>query len=71
MIGMTAVSAASPNPGLLFQAQRDLNLDLTRTFFIGDDERDAQAADAAGCPSALVSPEQSLIDITRKVISNA
>jgi len=60
-----------PKPGLLFQAQRELNLDLTRPPFIGDDERDAQAADAAGCPSALVSPEQSLIDITRKVISNA
>jgi histidinol-phosphate phosphatase family protein len=60
-----------PKPGLLFQAQRELSLDLTRTLFIGDDERDAQAAAAAGCPSALVSAEESLIDITRKVIINA
>jgi D-glycero-D-manno-heptose 1,7-bisphosphate phosphatase len=60
-----------PKPGLLFQAQRELSLDLTRTLFIGDDERDAQAAAAAGCPSALVSAEESLVDITRKVISNA
>lgn len=42
-----------PQPGLLFRAQRELNLDLSRTPFIGDDERDAQAADAAGCPSIL------------------
>jgi D-glycero-D-manno-heptose 1,7-bisphosphate phosphatase len=59
-----------PKPGLLFQAQHELNLDLTRTLFIGDDERDAQAADAAGCPSALVTPEVSLIDIIRKVVNN-
>ena len=44
-----------PKPGLLFQAQRELNLDLSRSLFIGDDERDAEAADAAGCPSVLVS----------------
>jgi histidinol-phosphate phosphatase family protein len=47
-----------PKPGMLFQAQRDFNLDLSRTLFIGDDERDAQAADAAGCPSLLVSEEK-------------
>ena len=46
-----------PKPGMLFQAQRDFNLDLTRTLFIGDDERDGQAADAAGCPSLLVTDE--------------
>lgn len=49
-----------PKPGMLFQAQRDFNLDLSRTLFIGDDERDAQAAEAAGCPSLLVSEEKTL-----------
>jgi D-glycero-D-manno-heptose 1,7-bisphosphate phosphatase len=57
-----------PKPGMLFQAQRDLHLDLSRTLFIGDDERDAQAAEAAGCPSALVSPTVSLLDITRQLV---
>jgi D-glycero-D-manno-heptose 1,7-bisphosphate phosphatase len=37
-----------PAPGLLFEAQRRFNFDLTRTIFIGDDERDGVAADAAG-----------------------
>ena len=60
-----------PRPGLLLQAQRDFSLDLTRTLFIGDDERDARAADAAGCPSALVTDERSLLDIVRGVVSNA
>lgn len=61
-----------PRPGMLFQAQGEFNLDLTRTLFIGDDERDAQAAEAAGCPPALVSRETSLLDIIRKkVVKNA
>lgn len=58
-----------PKPGLLFQAQRDLNLDLSRTPFIGDDERDAEAADAADCPSILVSDKLSLLDITHKLVT--
>jgi D-glycero-D-manno-heptose 1,7-bisphosphate phosphatase len=47
-----------PKPGLLFQAQRDFSLDLSRTYFIGDDERDGQAAAAAGCPFILINDEQ-------------
>ena len=57
-----------PKPGMLFQAQRDFHLDLSRTLFIGDDERDAQAAAAAGCPSVLVSDEMPLLDVARKLV---
>jgi histidinol-phosphate phosphatase family protein len=57
-----------PRPGMLLRAQRDWHLDLTRTYFIGDDERDAQAADAAGCPSALVTDTVSLYDLTRRLL---
>ncbi|HEX3626187.1 MAG TPA: HAD-IIIA family hydrolase [Verrucomicrobiae bacterium] len=52
-----------PKPGMLFQAQHDFNLDLSRTFFIGDDERDGQAAEAADCLSALVSNEKTLLNV--------
>jgi len=55
-----------PRPGLLYQAQRDFHLDLTRTCFIGDDERDGQAAEAAGCPSILLSGEMTLLDATHQ-----
>jgi len=51
-----------PRPGMLFQAQRDFHLDLSRTFFIGDDERDGQTADAAGCPFLRVTQDKSLLD---------
>jgi D-glycero-D-manno-heptose 1,7-bisphosphate phosphatase len=58
-----------PKPGLLFRAQRELNLDLTRTPFIGDDERDAAAADSAGCPFFLVSDEVPLLAVAQRLIS--
>jgi histidinol-phosphate phosphatase family protein len=58
-----------PKPGMLFQAQRDFSLDLSRTLFIGDDERDGQAADAAGCLSALVSDQRPLLTIIGDLIA--
>jgi D-glycero-D-manno-heptose 1,7-bisphosphate phosphatase len=57
-----------PRPGMLFQAQREHHLDLTRTFFLGDDERDAEAARAAGCPSAMVTSGATLLDRARELI---
>ena len=56
-----------PAPGMLFQAQRDFSLDLSRTLFIGDDVRDAQAARAAGSPFELVGEGKSLLDIIRAI----
>ena len=38
-----------PLPGMLVQAARDYDLDLTRSHFIGDTEIDARAGRAAGC----------------------
>lgn len=58
-----------PKPGLLYQAQRDFHLDLTRTLFIGDDERDATAAAAAGCTFRRVTDACSLLDLTRQLLN--
>lgn len=58
-----------PKPGMLFQAQRDFHLDLSRTSFIGDDERDGQAAEAAGCPWIQVSDQRSLLNVVRELLS--
>lgn len=52
-----------PKPGMLFTAQKDFCLDLTRTFFIGDDERDQQTRRAAGCKTILVDSTRSLLDV--------
>lgn len=58
-----------PRPGMLFAAQREHHLDLSRTWFIGDDDRDRQAADAAGCPFALVDADSSLLDQVRRLVA--
>ncbi len=58
-------SCRKPAPGMLWQAQREHDLDLTRVTFIGDDERDGQAADAAGCASLLVDENNSLLDYAK------
>jgi D-glycero-D-manno-heptose 1,7-bisphosphate phosphatase len=43
-----------PRPGLLLQAADELDLDLGRSYFIGDAVTDMQAADAAGVKGILV-----------------
>lgn len=58
-----------PSPGMLFQAQRDFHLDLTQTLFIGDDPRDQEAGEAAGCVTKLVSPDFTLLDVVRNYLS--
>jgi histidinol-phosphate phosphatase family protein len=55
-----------PKPGMLFQAQRDFDLDLSRTPFVGDDERDVEAGRAAGCPTLLVSDARPLSVVVRE-----
>jgi D-glycero-D-manno-heptose 1,7-bisphosphate phosphatase len=58
-----------PKPGMLFEAQRAFDLDLSRVTFVGDDERDGEAAAAAGCPFAMVTDDMPLAAIAERVIS--
>jgi D-glycero-D-manno-heptose 1,7-bisphosphate phosphatase len=43
-----------PAPGMLFDAARDLSLDLTRSVVVGDRWRDVEAGRAAGCATVFV-----------------
>jgi histidinol-phosphate phosphatase family protein len=60
-----------PRPGMLFQAQRDFDLDLSRIYFIGDDERDGQAAAAAGCRYVSVEDHRPLSSIADWILTQA
>jgi histidinol-phosphate phosphatase family protein len=60
-----------PAPGLLFQAQKDFALDLSRNTFIGDDDRDRQAAEAAGCHFIHVSEDRPLIKAVDELLHHA
>ena len=63
-------SCRKPKPGMLFQAARDHAINLTKTVFIGDEESDRLAGDAAGCRMILVTPEQSLASIVNDLLNH-
>jgi D-glycero-D-manno-heptose 1,7-bisphosphate phosphatase len=44
-----------PLPGLIFAAQKDYDIDLARSFMVGDRWSDVVAGEAAGCATFLVS----------------
>lgn len=43
-----------PNPGMLLQAARDLNIVLASSFMVGDSATDVAAGRAAGCNDAML-----------------
>ncbi|ROQ78316.1 D-glycero-beta-D-manno-heptose-1,7-bisphosphate 7-phosphatase [Streptomyces sp. ADI92-24] len=45
-----------PAPGMLLQAARDLDLDLARSWMVGDSPRDVEAGHRAGTRTARVGP---------------
>jgi D-glycero-D-manno-heptose 1,7-bisphosphate phosphatase len=44
-----------PAPGMIFRAARALDLDLARSWLVGDAPRDIEAGAAAGCRTILIS----------------
>lgn len=47
-----------PNPGMMFKASKDWLFRLDKTFYIGDDPRDCQAAYNAGCRSLFLGEQR-------------
>lgn len=43
-----------PKPGMLLKASRDLNIDLNKSFMVGDGENDIKAGKSAGCKTVLI-----------------
>ena len=46
-----------PSPGMFFQAAKEFNLRMDRCIYVGDDERDCQAAVNAGCGMVYILSE--------------
>lgn len=59
-----------PKPGMFFRVAREHDLDLSKSIFIGDDKRDLEAGNAAGCRTLLVNSELSLLEIVKENIIN-
>lgn len=54
-----------PGPGLLFRAAAELNIDLRRSFFVGDSLVDVKAGKAAGVKTVLLG---TMTDLLNRVI---
>ncbi len=57
-----------PKPGMLYMAQRDYSLNLTKGFLIGDDERDIEAGESARVKSILVNDEYTVLNAVNNII---
>lgn len=65
-----------PRPGMLLRAARDFNIDLEKSWMIGDSKNDILAGKAAGCKTIFIGKEQaegdkvadSLLDAVNQII---
>ena len=53
-----------PKPGMLLQAAKDFNIDLSQSWMIGDGDNDIKAGKIAGCRTALIGTEKLGQDIS-------
>ena len=60
-----------PNPGLLLQAAKDLQIDLRCSWMIGDSDSDIQAAKNAGCKAIKISLEVSLDSAIKEILNSS
>lgn len=56
-----------PKPGLLLQAAEKYNIDLSRSWMIGDSQSDVEAGKAVGCKTILVSEHFMLHDAVKGI----
>lgn len=56
-----------PKPGLLLKAAEDFNIDLEKSYMIGDSDSDVQAGEAAGCKSIKIK-EGGLLETVKGVL---
>ena len=68
-----------PKPGMLIQAAGDFNIDLQKSWIIGDSERDLLAGKNAGCKTVYISEKcsenanlyaKNLLEAVNKIMEN-
>lgn len=60
-----------PKPGLLLQAAKDFNIDLSQSIMIGDNENDVKAGENAGCIKSILlnsSEEIGLLEVFNNLL---
>jgi histidinol-phosphate phosphatase family protein len=61
-------SCRKPQPGLILKAAADFDIDLSRSWMVGDSDSDIEAGKRAGCKTAKVSDDRPLIDIVKEIL---
>ena len=61
-------SCRKPQPGLLLLAAKELGIDLSRSWMIGDSPRDVEAGKQAGCRTILLNEEIDLLKAINQII---
>lgn len=56
-----------PKPGLLFRAAEKYNIDLAKSWMLGDSQSDIDAGAAAGCSTMLLKEAISLPDAVKSI----
>lgn len=59
-----------PKPGMLYQAQKEHSIDLTKCIMIGDDERDIITANNADMKGILVDDNYKFIDAVNDILND-
>ena len=57
-----------PKPGLLLKASKDFNIDLSKSYMIGDGDNDILCGKNAGCMTKLIDDNNSLTTIIDEII---
>lgn len=59
-----------PKPGMLLQAAGDFNIDLTKSWMIGDGEHDRCAGEAAGCKTKIIPTDGNLLEAVKEILGD-
>jgi len=59
-----------PQPGMFFQAQKEFCLNLTESWFLGDDDRDHEAAQKANIKFLKITSEFNLLKAVKFILKN-
>ena len=59
-----------PKPGMLLQAAKDFNIDLARSYMIGDGEHDRGAGEAAGCKTKISPTDGDLLKAVEEILED-
>ena len=60
-----------PKPGMLLQAAKDWNIDLSKSYMIGDSDRDLKVGQNAGCVESIkiaTNEPNALLNTIKKII---